>query len=755
MIRATRVLVACGTVVLGGGGASAQTLRPATTLSPAAVAESLAVIGDLDTQLRRASRDAGLWYRRGMVAWAMHERAAEAGAPRELQNRNYARMADSSLRLATEYNADNARYQLAYARFLLSTGNVAMRVVANARFDNVIEAARKGTDSLLWSDAAVEFGRMHWRRYDSYKYRSMRVGEFNMARSISEAVQPTAKAEGELAALAGGGAAAGADAGAGALFSSTPLGTIKNVEELLKRTTMPLPGDVAGGIDYERAASLFREAYEVAPTNARAVRHYAMVLADSNRWRELATFGRTQLAKFPWDPQGWLILGLAEQRLGNPGAALAAFDSAFVFSAPVERARFDRLERVLRPTDSSRVSTASEPVRAATAHFYWRVADPLWSRDGNEVRAEFLARVTFADLRWTVDELGVRGADTERGDAYIRYGPPDLATAVQPRATSEGQDIVTFWVYRSGLVFSFSGMPTWGTARTPFADIGIADASKDAQPVRWDNIATYTIDSMATQIVRFRGGRDSVDILIAAAPPFNAIADASDVRTSVRGYAWLLRGGTVPSFADSVEIAEAGTRAWTARVAPGTYVSRIEASANGSLRAARATTAVVADADPRTGFAPTGFGISDVLVASRADDATPGARWTALRADPVTGPVKRGSEIAVVWENYEFGARDGAARYTVALSLVREQSVAGRIAAGVIGALADAVRIDRQTDRVVVRFDRVTASATAFADHILLGLGETPPGRYTLSLEVTDSISGKKATRAVPLLISQ
>jgi GWxTD domain-containing protein len=589
MPLAVRGVLTAGIVALTGNIAAAQALRPATVLPPAAVAESLAVLRDLDAQLRGNMRAAALWYRRGMVAWAMHERSGAPGAPRELQARNYARMADSSLRLATEYGEGQTRYKLDYARFLLHTGNVAMRALANTRFDDAVREARRGTDSLLWSDAAVEAARVHWRRYDSFKHRTMRVGEFDMARSISEAVQPGGKAQGELAALAGGGDAADA------MFSSTPLGTIKAVEDLLRRTTQPLPGDVAGAADYEQASALFREAYAVAPTNARAVRGVAMVLADSGRWRELAAFAHTQLGAFPWDPQAWMILGLAEHRMGNNRNASAAFDSAFVFSAPADRARVDRIERVLRPSDSARVAAAPEPVRAATASVYWRVASPLWSRDGADPRTEFLARVTFADLRWTVDELGLRGADTDRGDVYIRYGPPDIARAVQPRATSEGQDIVTFWVYRSGLVFSFAGMPTWGTARTPVVDVGIAEQTKEFQPVRWDNIATYTVDSMATQVARFRADGDSIDIVIATAPPYRAIADASDVKSAVRGYTWLLRGGVVPAHADSVDLTGPGTRSVVARVAPATYIARAEVSANGSLRAARATMTIVAD----------------------------------------------------------------------------------------------------------------------------------------------------------------
>ncbi len=185
-----------------------------------------------------------------------------------------------------------------------------------------------------------------------------------------------------------------------------------------------------------------------------------MALADDARWGELTDFARGHVRALPWDPAGWMALGLALHRGQKTAAAAAAFDSGMVLMSPAERSRYDRIERVLRPLDSSRTAASAAAARAAYARTYWLLADRLWSRDGNEERLEFLARVEFAELRWTVDELGVRGADTDRGDTYIRYGPPDIVVALQPTINGgnviENHDIATYWLYKSGLMFSFS-----------------------------------------------------------------------------------------------------------------------------------------------------------------------------------------------------------------------------------------------------------------------------------------------------------
>ena len=61
----------------------------------------------------------------------------------------------------------------------------------------------------------------------------------------------------------------------------------------------------------------------------------------------------------------------------------------------------------------------------------------------NEYRLEFLARVVFADFRWTDDDLNLRGADSDRGDIYVRYGPPDTEMGIQGNATFQNATLTS------------------------------------------------------------------------------------------------------------------------------------------------------------------------------------------------------------------------------------------------------------------------------------------------------------------------
>jgi GWxTD domain-containing protein len=600
------------------------------------------------------------------------------------------------------------------------------RIASYGFFEAALEAARKGADPTVYADAAVEAGRVYWRKYDALANRWSTVS--GRACLFTQWLDPRyfvpTKADSNLP-VAGG----------------------KRIaqSELLK-DAMPLPFDAAGEADYLRAEALFREAYDAQPSFERAYRQLAMLLVDRNRWADLSHVARTRVAVAPWDAWAWLTLGLASQRMGNPRLATAAFDSGLRMLPPADRQRLDRLERVLPLADSARLGNVTDATRAALQRHYWLSADPLWSKQDAEPRIEFLARVTYAELRWTVEEMKVRGADTDRGEVHIRFGPADLIAVFGPPP-----DVCTLWAYNVGYLFRFTGQGTFATAK--YGDEEAAAAIMETSPARWDNLPLPRIDSMPTVAARFRAPADSVDVFIATVPPLDAIRKSAEVRGTVRSDFWVLAGGTVPVVRDSTVPAQSGLKTYTLRLPQGNYVYRTEASAEGARVAGRASAVVVAGPDSVTGFTTHGFGISDIVLATRSDATAPGRRWSDVSFTPLLGAATAGSQLALIWETYDLGADASSAHYTVRILLVRQQSLKGRIAARIVGSVAGRVGIDAADDRLSMNFDRNVPHGATLLDNISLSLGETPAGRYRLTVEITDKTTGKVTARSVGLEI--
>jgi hypothetical protein len=186
-------------------------------------------------------------------------------------------------------------------------------------------------------------------------------------------------------------------------------------------------------------------------------------------------------------------------------------------------------------------------------------------------------------------------------------------------------------------------------------------------------------------------------------------------------------------------------------VAPGTYVSRAEVSVDGGTRAARSVSTLVASDDPLFGIARSGFSMSDLLLASEAAPrrGTPGRRWNELDIQPITGTIAERGQLTLVWENYDFGrdSLSGVSRYSVTVTIQQARSQGGRVAARILGGIAGVIGLDRTDDRMSIRFDREVAHAPAFADHIGISLEDSPPGDYSLSISITDLITGRTLVR--------
>lgn len=756
-------------------GVAAQNAQPpgAAALSPSAVAESLVVLRMLDSLVLAHPKDAAAWHRLGMVAWALATRDKANSDIKQLDHTRLDRMADTSLRIAASLAKDSARYALAVSQFLQSSGHAAARFAGGLMALDANAIGRASTNPGEHAASAMAAGQVRWLRYESLAHRRVETPQGPAPRSIFLGSTPFTRLYPKLAELVreelfnetGGRGMSDPNGASPAALDyqflkaqselGPPVFALKEIIETLHATTVPLtPG--LGQEDFKAAEMLFREAYEAAPAHAAAFRHLAMALVENERWRETATLARQHIAQLPWDPWGWLALGLASHRLSDDATAAAAFDSALASMTPAERARIDRVDRILSRSDSARISALQSDDRTAITRRFWLTQNRLWSVEHTAPRVEYLARVAYAEIRWTIEDAGVKGADTDRGFVLIRYGPPSEIIGLAP---SPGQDVTVdvthFWWYEpSGLLFAFSGKPTYGTMQFPVGDLPYTSAMTDAAPVRWDNIGGMTIDSLPVRTARFRAGTGSVDVVVSSRAPVDSIRSSMTVQGPVRVNLWMLDRRDAIVVRDSM-LANAGTATnFVHRVQAGTYLLRAEASAQSANLAASTTLRVRADNDSATGFAERGFGMSDVLLGSSLVAPARAPRsWRDVDLTPVAGPLSRHDPLSLVWESYDFGARDGNMQYSIEVVLEREAGQGGRIVADVLNTLGNLIGVQRAGDRVTFQFNRELSSARTIVEAMQIDVRQTPLGKYKLTVRETDLVTGRATFRTTTVEI--
>ncbi|MDQ3520567.1 MAG: GWxTD domain-containing protein [Gemmatimonadota bacterium] len=717
MTRTAAFLLALSGLCAPDAGAQKTSLADARASLEAG--DTTAALAKLDGAIRSDARDAPAWHLRGMLAWDLARPHKRDGVIQTKRYIDLSGMADSSLRLAAQHAPDSAKYLLDLGKYLMSSTHASVRFAATDAFKKGMQAAGRSGDNMLLSQAADNAGEGFWRRYEPLANRRNLSNGFAFADLDRYITEP------------------------------------RSLENYLDNFTFKVRPPLGEG-DYRTASDLFHAALEADPNSASALKHVFMVLVDRGQWLDLRQVAGKRLSQAPWDPWAWLASGLASHRLGEARTAVADFDSALTYFSPENRLRFSRLTRIMRPADTVSFTQLNPAERARTERMYWLLSDPLALTSGNEYGLEFLSRVAFAELRWSSEAFGVRGADSDRGEVYIRYGPAPFVLSLPPGADGY---VPIIWRYTNGLSFQFT-MRSTGAADFSFDLRDTYAQQMAALPVAWGNVPiSRRIDSLTVQTVRFRAPGDSVDVVLHAELPLdrmtrgtalsNGAIDMGFFAFDGKGH-FLVRDSTREDMAFN---SSSTVRTWRHRLPRIGVGYRVEALQPDSMRAARALGVIETLPEPA-------FGISDLLIAERATPraGTAASRWSDMIITPSSGIMRPGQAFSLMWETYGLTATaESSNSYTIDLSLRRtDGSVLSSFLARVLGGTASGAEsrsTGKKGDGLRLSFNRNTAARPEMLDYLSLDLGEAPPGKYRIAITVTDLPSKQSVTTERDLTI--
>lgn len=716
------LLLASGALAAGAG---AQENRFASADSLVTHGDSAGALRLLDAAVRANASDGEAWHKRGVLAWSMSGAEKRTGFMKRSANEALLALADSSLRLATLYAPGTPGYLVDLGRFYLTSNSAGVRGRAAPLFEKALKAARKSGDPQVLSRAADEMGMTWWRHYED-------LADRNIYSVIVHNVKDRT-------------------------FTKDP----RSIAYFVDRQTLRAAAqDWSGQVEYLKAYELFTEALRAEPGNPQALRHVYRALVDRQRWVELQHIARVRLIDDHSDGWAWLASGLAAHRLGDEHASSIAFDSAFVFLPAADRARYDNLARIVTPKDSVSRNRLPTSELANDERMYWLMADPLWATKDNEGRNEFLSRVVFAELRFSVEEFGIHGVDTDRGDIYVRYGPPPAVISFPADALHQGEHrIRVLWWYSTEETFLFRQLPTYGVANLDPDDARATEQLRDTVPVAWTNAGVKPLaDSINVALTRFRADGDSSDVFFAAELPVKRMVEGVDLArgaldVELEAFTWRAKPVFTATSHETIDFAHPEVnqmQSWRTRLRAGTFLYRVEALQPDAGRGARSAS--------RIELIPGGgFGASDILIADSLSPREPGAeRWSDFTISPSIGRVHRGKSFAMLWETYDLQAMpNGNVSYDVTITLRREKGGGlGALAAKIVGGVKSAIGISGSgSDRISLTFPRQAPARPVAVDYVTLDLGDATPGNYVVSVEITDLANHRRITRERPLTI--
>ncbi len=510
----------------------------------------------------------------------------------------------------------------------------------------------------------------------------------------------------------------------------------------------------------------YRATLRYDPGHVGAATRVMGALLDEYRLSEYMALARRLTATYPERPRPHLYLGLGLHAAGREEAAAAAFEQALARLPDAERAAIENLAPVMRSDAAKEYLSLDEKDRAEFAGRYWRLSDPLLLTEANERRLEHLARVAYADLRYSAPAVGLRGWETDQGIIYIRYGPPAEiaafgAEAYESNPYTRGRRSIIWSYGRQGPVFVFSQMPGYLHARFAGDYEFIAESYRHVQPAAYANIPSIPeLLPLPVQVARFRGNTpDEVAVEIHAALPLEGLSRDLDLEKgefetglfllNKDGEAIIRRVET-----DTLRYAVSGEqdqlKSWRILMPPGgPIVCAVEARDEVSWRAAAGRDTFTAAL-----FSEDSLSISDILV---ADVVRPLVEDPRKRSDynvkaNAALEFRSGESIDIYFELYGLQPdAEGFAQYDVSLQLRVKKLRRGEGLGAVLGLLADAWgfsivgddRLELQYSRQVrlEGRDRVT-------EYLSLDPQEVPAGEYEIRLRIWDREAERLAARA-------
>ncbi|HSJ65093.1 MAG TPA: GWxTD domain-containing protein [Gemmatimonadaceae bacterium] len=715
--------------VLAPDARAQEAARPGDAIADSLIAAALdrARAGDTSSALRTldratkvAPKHAIAHYQRGV----MLSRSSDLGMSDLFRRRS----ATNAIKRALDLDPGNPLYLIELGRLRLKTPF--LRLDAQRLFRRALEAAEKRGDRRVLADVRWELGQIHERRFITMANRRLMT-------STARTFDPEYALE-----------------------------DWHYTHNFFTQWSVPI--DDAGELDYRKAEEHYRAALEADSAHLGAATGLLGLLHDGFRYEEMSAVAMALRQASPNEPRLLMAQALALHRLGRDHEAGQLFDLAIPLLRDEERHDMLNLVALLRKADASEYAALGDSARAEFEALYWSLADPLRLTPVNEAKLEFLSRVTYADLRFSSAEFGIRGWHTDRGDILMRYGPPPMVGTVAPE-TGESlnneaiANVTTVWYYPdTKLRFVFVGPPAMNSSRFAGDFRAYAENARYIAPVSFANIEErFPIDSIGVQVARFRADRpDAVDVSVFADVPTAAMLRDTDVREASLETGFFLsdlRRRTLVADRDTAIVRltddrpdAVSSRSWRRTLAPGDYLYRVEARQPISGRNARGLAAL-----PVAPFTAGTHQLSDILVARHIGLKSGGDKPTS-RDDLLIMPAGRltfapGDTIFLYWESYGLVPdSNGVGRARIDLALRVDQLHRQTGIEVFLGGIGDALGITAKgDDRVSLTYDRsINAGAMDRApDHLALGLGSAPPGTYTLEITVTDLVANVSATR--------
>ena len=208
-------------------------------------------------------------------------------------------------------------------------------------------------------------------------------------------------------------------------------------------------------VHLERAIDFYKRAVVENPDDYQTLLHLASCYLMNERYEKALASALRCTSIAPKSKEAHLLAGTAALRLRRFALASEEFSNALHVMDRDERNFYEDISFLLPEESRELYLSSSDQKRDEWNKRFWMENDPTPSTSVNERHMEHYSRIFMADMLFSVPKLNLVGAHSDRGRAYIRFGPPD-SISIDMGSSLEGSSLT--WYYKNEdepLMFTF------------------------------------------------------------------------------------------------------------------------------------------------------------------------------------------------------------------------------------------------------------------------------------------------------------
>jgi len=206
--------------------------------------------------------------------------------------------------------------------------------------------------------------------------------------------------------------------------------------------------------DFLKAERFFNNAIKSDSSCTYAYIHLASMYEDIDKTVKGISYLKKAIGLDPTNKEAFLLLGLFYYKTSQMDSSFSAYKTAFglMNEEEINDLKYKSALFLLENKLHKKLKDLSETEIEKTVNNFWDVSDPLFLTEYNERLLEHYSRVTYSDLKFSVEKLSISGWNSDRGETVIRYGEPVYQIRHRPYINAGGRTQLMlktdFWYYK-------------------------------------------------------------------------------------------------------------------------------------------------------------------------------------------------------------------------------------------------------------------------------------------------------------------